>query len=163
MKLSVIFAILQMSLGILMKGLNAIYFKRRIELFFEFIPQIIVLLLIFGWMDVLIIAKWLTPKDIEINHVDPHDFGKDPNNPYNVIHYSPSIITTMIDIFLGGASNLDANKAVKYNYVVGGDTQGSLSIAFVLIAILSVPVLLCVRPLYVKFTAHHHEDHGPNV
>lgn len=65
MKLAVVFAILQMSLGIVMKGFNSIYFKSKLDFFFEFIPQIILLLGLFGWMDVLIIGKWLTPKDIE--------------------------------------------------------------------------------------------------
>jgi len=65
MKISVILAILQMSLGILMKGFNAIHFKRPLDFLFEFIPQIILILALFGWMDILIIAKWLYPKNVE--------------------------------------------------------------------------------------------------
>lgn len=38
MKISVIIAVLQMSMGILMKGFNAMYFKRLVDFFFEFIP-----------------------------------------------------------------------------------------------------------------------------
>lgn len=38
MKISVILAILQMSLGILMKGFNAIHFKRPLDFLFEFVP-----------------------------------------------------------------------------------------------------------------------------
>lgn len=38
MKLSVIFGVLQMSLGICMKAFNAHYFKSKIDFFFEFIP-----------------------------------------------------------------------------------------------------------------------------
>lgn len=59
MKLAVIFAIIQMSIGIVLKGLNALHFRNRLDFFFEFIPQIVLLLALFGWMDVLIIAKWL--------------------------------------------------------------------------------------------------------
>lgn len=65
MKLSVIFAILQMSLGIIMKGLNSLYFRKTVDFLFEFIPQLVLLLALFGWMDILIIAKWFEPKDIE--------------------------------------------------------------------------------------------------
>jgi V-type H+-transporting ATPase subunit a len=61
MKISVIIAVLQMSMGIIMKGLNSLYFKRLVDFFFEFIPQIIFLLALFGWMDILIIAKWAYP------------------------------------------------------------------------------------------------------
>lgn len=38
MKLSVIFGVLQMGLGITMKAFNATYFKNYIDFFFEFIP-----------------------------------------------------------------------------------------------------------------------------
>jgi len=65
MKLSVIFGIVHMSMGILIKGLNAIYFKDMPTLFTEVITGLIILLGLFGWMDVLIIGKWLTPIDIE--------------------------------------------------------------------------------------------------
>lgn len=60
-----------MSLGIIMKGLNSLYFRRMIDFIFEFIPQIILLLALFGWMDVLIIAKWLEHKDAEGYYNDP--------------------------------------------------------------------------------------------
>jgi V-type H+-transporting ATPase subunit a len=38
MKLSVIFGVLQMSLGVFMKALNTLYFKQYLEFTFEFIP-----------------------------------------------------------------------------------------------------------------------------
>ena len=50
-----------MSLGIILKGLNACHFGRYSEWFFEFLPQLIMLLGVFGFMDALIIAKWLYP------------------------------------------------------------------------------------------------------
>ncbi len=61
MKLSVIIAIAQMSLGILMKGANNLYNSDMLGFVGEFIPQIILMLALFGWMDLLIILKWLTP------------------------------------------------------------------------------------------------------
>jgi hypothetical protein len=42
-----------------------------IDFIFEFIPQIILLLALFGWMDVLIVAKWLEHKDAEGYYPDP--------------------------------------------------------------------------------------------
>ncbi len=75
MKTAVIFAILQMSLGIIMKGFNALYFKNRLDFFFEFIPQIVLLLALFGWMDTLIIGKWNMEKNIntvvDVNPANP--------------------------------------------------------------------------------------------
>ncbi len=38
MKLSVILGVLHMSLGIFMKAFNAMYFRRYVDFFFEFLP-----------------------------------------------------------------------------------------------------------------------------
>ena len=53
-----------MSLGIFMKAFNALYFRRYIDFLFEFLPQIVLLWALFGWMDLLIIVKWLTPWEV---------------------------------------------------------------------------------------------------
>lgn len=81
MKLSVILGVAQMSLGILMKGFNALHFKAPIDFFFEFVPQIILMSCLFGYMDFLIIIKWLTPWD-------------------GIESEAPGIIATMIGMFL---------------------------------------------------------------
>jgi V-type H+-transporting ATPase subunit a len=60
MKLAVILGVLQMSLGVFMKGLNAIYFRNDLDFLHEFIPQILLLWVLFGYMDILIVLKWLT-------------------------------------------------------------------------------------------------------
>lgn len=61
-----------------MKGLNAVYFRKPEDFFFEFVPQILFMLLTFGYMDAMIFIKWSkvpTPK-------------------------SPSLITTFMDMVL---------------------------------------------------------------
>ena len=63
MKLSIIVGVLHMLLGILMKGLNAIYFRNLATFCFEFIPQFIFMLVTFGYMCFCIIVKWLTRFD----------------------------------------------------------------------------------------------------
>lgn len=83
MKIAVIIGVIQMALGVCMKACNAIYFRRYNDLLNEFLPQILLLLLLFGYMDVLIIIKWLT-------NYSGHE------------HDAPSIITTMINIPLNG-------------------------------------------------------------
>lgn len=72
-----------MSLGIFLKGVNSRYFKRYLDFWNEFLPQIILMLALIGYMDLLIIVKWLT------------DFT-------NKEHFAPSIINIMIDMFLNG-------------------------------------------------------------
>ena len=58
MKFSVIIGVFQMTLGIVMKGVNAIYEKNLVECLFVFIPQLIFMLILFGYMDLLIFLKW---------------------------------------------------------------------------------------------------------
>lgn len=79
MKISVIIGVVHMTLGVLVKASNSIYYKRKVELIFETIPQLIFLVLVFGYMDFLIIFKWLKPW----GYGNPH---------------APSIITTMINL-----------------------------------------------------------------
>jgi V-type H+-transporting ATPase subunit a len=59
MKISVIIAIVHMTLGVIIKAYNSIYFKKKLDFYFEFIPQFLFLFLLFGYMDFLIIFKWL--------------------------------------------------------------------------------------------------------
>lgn len=58
MKLSVIYGVLHMSMGIFMKGTNMIYHGKWFEFFTEVVAGFLMLFLLFGWMDVMIIKKW---------------------------------------------------------------------------------------------------------
>lgn len=70
MKISVIMAIFHMSIGIIMKGTNAVYFNKPVDLITEVIFGLIILLGLFGWMDALIIAKWFHETNIEDTATD---------------------------------------------------------------------------------------------
>lgn len=72
-----------MALGVCMKALNAIQYRKKVDFYFEFVPQIILLMALFGFMDLLIIVKWLTNFDLMV--------GAKP----------PSVITSMITMCLG--------------------------------------------------------------
>lgn len=80
MKLSVLIGVSHMLFGIVLKGLNAIHFKNNLGFYFEFIPQIIFMGSLFGYMDVMIIIKWLRN-------------WKDPSQ-------APSLISQLMNIFL---------------------------------------------------------------
>jgi len=60
MKISVFFGVIHMSLGIALKGINACYHLSPIEFFFEFLPQIIFFVSFFGYMNAMIVIKWVT-------------------------------------------------------------------------------------------------------
>jgi V-type H+-transporting ATPase subunit a len=142
MKMSVIFGVAQMSLGIFMKAFNAVHFGRMVDLFFEFFPQIILLWALFGWMNILIIAKWLTNWENE--------------------HRAPGIISVMINMFLG-FGKVDDNPEDGVDAIIGGpSTQQAISIILLVTALICVPVMLLVKPLYLrtKMSGHAHVGRG---
>ena len=59
MKFAVIIGILQMFFGLILALLNHIFFGRMINVFFEFIPQIIFLTFVFVYLCVMIFIKWI--------------------------------------------------------------------------------------------------------
>lgn len=61
MKLSVLIAVVQMGVGVLLKGLNAIHFHDKLDFFFEFIPQFVFLMTLIGYMNFMVVYKWVTP------------------------------------------------------------------------------------------------------
>ena len=49
-----------MVLGLIAKGMNSLQFNRMLDLKHEVIPWILLLVFMFGYMDLLIIIKWNT-------------------------------------------------------------------------------------------------------
>jgi V-type H+-transporting ATPase subunit a len=60
MKSAVILGVSHMLIGLGCKGLNAIHFDRKLDFFHEFVPQVILLCSLFGFMNTLVIVKWST-------------------------------------------------------------------------------------------------------
>jgi hypothetical protein len=83
MKLSVIFGVFHMCLGIGIKGTNAIYFRQFVVLICEVFAGFIILFGLFGWMDVLIFLKWFYPLDIEDRTIINWDELEDQLNQDN--------------------------------------------------------------------------------
>ena len=115
MKLSVILGVFQMVIGIILKGINCIFEKDYVELIFVFFPQIILMLILFGYMDFLIFVKWSTKYspyevveianerfNINMNFIAPDiksylmniilHFGKLPDNPKIPLHLKNNTI-----------------------------------------------------------------------
>ncbi len=80
MKLAVILGVVHMTFGICLKAVNCLYFRKKVDFYFEFIPQVLFMVLLFGYMDFLIIFKWLK------------------YYPVSRVQEAPSIINTMINV-----------------------------------------------------------------
>lgn len=165
MKLSVIMGILHMSIGIIIKGTNSIHFGRYDELFAEVIGGLIILLFLFGWMDLLIVAKWFHSVDIEDTTLvdnpiagQPQLFKGDLDN-----QRTPGIINILIvSVFSQG--NYQGTSAENNDPIFGStlDEQYGVAVILLLIAILLMPVMLLFKPLFFLCThkggANVHEE-----
>lgn len=139
MKLSVIIAVSHMSLGVCMKAFNAVNNSSVIDFVFEFIPQIILLVGLFGYMDLLIVIKWLT------------DYT-------GIEGQAPSIINTMINIPLKGAL------IEGIPFISDLETNRNISLTLLLIGLICVPIMLFPKPIILigrlKHEDHHDSHHG---
>ena len=139
MKLAVIIGVVHMSMGIVVKGLNCIYFKDYLALIFEVFTGIIILMFLFGWMDYLIISKWNY-------YMNAYAWGDANTAIAERITTAPSIITVMINNFLAGG------KQDVYYF----ENQRTISEVFVVIALICVPLMLCCKPIILVSTMPKH-------
>jgi len=136
MKCAVIIGIAQMTLGIIISLTNHLYFKDMKAVYFRFIPEITFLMCTFGYMALMIIAKWCITWDNT--------------------NLAPSLLEAMTNFFL--APGVIA--VPLYN------GQAGVQSLLLLIAFAMVPVLLCVIPYlekkeheeHVRRTASHAEE-----
>ncbi|VWU52291.1 vacuolar proton translocating ATPase subunit A, putative [Hepatocystis sp. ex Piliocolobus tephrosceles] len=119
MKLSLIIGFIHMIFGVIMKGCNCVYFKKKLDFFFEFIPQLILMISIVGYLVFLIIYKWATP----INY---DGFGKQ------------NIISTVINMYLMKELT-PSNQFYKY--------QGIVQAIIIILFVLCIPIMFLCKPI----------------
>lgn len=69
MKMSILIGVAQMNLGIFISFFNGLFFKNGLNIWYQFIPQVIFLNGLFGYLSVLIILKWCTGSTADLYHV----------------------------------------------------------------------------------------------
>lgn len=124
-----------MTFGILLKALNTRFFKKKLDFYFEFIPQIIFMVILFGYMDFLIIFKWLKPWDEKIGEIPPKQ-------------WAPSIISTMMNIGLSMGKTGDKPDGNSNMWGERGNSwQDTLQFLILIIAFICVPWMLLPKPI----------------
>ncbi|KAI3461471.1 hypothetical protein Pfo_018134 [Paulownia fortunei] len=69
MKMSILFGVTQMNLGIILSYFNARYFSNSLDIRYQFVPQMIFLNSLFGYLSLLVIIKWCTGSQADLYHV----------------------------------------------------------------------------------------------
>lgn len=69
MKMSILLGVAQMNLGIILSYFNATFFRSGVNVWCQFIPQIIFLNSLFGYLSLLIILKWASGSQADLYHV----------------------------------------------------------------------------------------------
>ncbi|KAL7602948.1 hypothetical protein Lser_V15G18666 [Lactuca serriola] len=69
MKMSILLGVAQMNLGIILSYFNAKFFRNDIDTWYQFVPQMIFLNSLFGYLSVLIILKWCTGSQADLYHI----------------------------------------------------------------------------------------------
>ena len=134
---------MHMTLGIIMSLFNHLHFRDRLSLFFEFIPQMIFLWSLFGYLSILIIFKWvavpyLTRRAHDDCFIGPND---PPSKCVGTITATPDLYNVMIQMVLAPGS-------VDVNSMYPG--QGFIQLVLLFAALVSVPVMLLPKPLILR-------------
>ncbi|KAJ8768707.1 hypothetical protein K2173_023611 [Erythroxylum novogranatense] len=69
MKMSILLGVAQMNLGIVLSYFNAHFFGSSLDVRYQFVPQMIFLNCLFGYLSLLIIIKWCTGSQADLYHV----------------------------------------------------------------------------------------------
>ncbi|XP_027158300.1 V-type proton ATPase subunit a3 [Coffea eugenioides] len=69
MKMSILIGVAQMNLGIILSFCNALFFRNSINVWCQFVPEVIFLNGLFGYLSILIIIKWWTGSQADLYHV----------------------------------------------------------------------------------------------
>ncbi|EFC36897.1 predicted protein [Naegleria gruberi] len=132
MKMAIIFGVGHMTAGLLFSLVNMIQFGHFLDIFLEFIPELLILWCTFGYMSIMIVYKWCV------------NWGDETHVNIEI----PQLLPTMTDFFLSpwkmsqpplfyfGGSVEEAQKKQTY-----------AQLTLLLIAVISVPILLIPKPV----------------
>nr|XP_045016762.1 V-type proton ATPase 116 kDa subunit a isoform X1 [Jaculus jaculus]XP_045016763.1 V-type proton ATPase 116 kDa subunit a isoform X1 [Jaculus jaculus] len=123
MKMSVILGIVQMVFGVILSLFNHIHFRRSLNIILQFVPEMIFMLCLFGYLVFMIIFKWC--------QYDAH-----------TSQHAPSILIHFISMFLFDYD--DPSNAPLYR------RQQEVQTFFVIMALISVPWMLLIKPFILR-------------
>jgi len=186
MKLSVILGIFQMCFGIFLKGMNAIFFKEPLDLYYEVIPMVVFASSLFIYMVFMIFLKWsidwnermswatcydpmgdewqsdwvLCPETAEGNgFCTPMGYpctGDDTTADKCPLDYGGSGDGCQPPALITSLINIALSPGVVDEPLYKG--QAAIQVILLLLAVGSVPILLVAKPLILSQGHSHSEE-----
>ena len=176
MKMSVVLGIIQMTMGIFLKGINSIFFGSYLDFFCEFIPMILFDVGFFGYMVILIFVKWTINWEERMQKGScNYDADGNPGNcelsddNLNCYDYNGNVcdknteVADKCPLDYGGTGdgcqppNL-ITTLINIALAPGAvdepmyEGQAGIQTFLLLMAFICVPWLLCIKPCYMKYT-----------
>merc|ERR1711936_272500 len=136
MKISIILGVLHMLFGVFLSLGNHKYFNNKISIIAEFVPQVIFLCGMFGYLAFLMIIKWWI-----------YEATNDPAQTASSQGCAPSVLITFINMVLFKSEN--ALPGCETVYMMGG-FQHFLQVVLVITSVVCIPVMLLMKPLYLR-------------
>jgi len=143
MKISLIFGVIHMSFGVMLSLWNKISKRQYAHIFLEFLPQLIFLLFIFGYLVLMIFIKWIY-------------YGANYEGPFSE-HCAPNLLITFINMMLMKSADRDDKMDqchvgdMMYDiYMYPG--QEGLQKFLLFFGVIQVPIILFGKPLHKMYT-----------
>ncbi|XP_065095893.1 V-type proton ATPase 116 kDa subunit a 1 isoform X4 [Ochlerotatus camptorhynchus] len=131
MKISIIFGVLHMLFGVFVGLFNHRYFKNKMAIYCEFIPQVIFLVSLFFYMTLLMFMKWTK-------------YSADSEDILFSAGCAPSILITFINMVLFKSVEEEGECSP---FMFAG--QQGIQKFLVMIALLCVPWMLLAKPIMI--------------
>jgi V-type H+-transporting ATPase subunit a len=136
MKIAIILGVIHMLFGLFVSFLNSKYFGKTVNILCEFVPQVIFLCCMFGYMSMLMLHKWTS---YTAGGIEPGDFLSSEQ-------CAPSVLISFINMVLF-KTNDEPNPGCD-PYMYWG--QKHIQRFMMVVALSCIPWMLLAKPLMLK-------------